>query len=455
MKPLIGLVLASLLAVPAVQAANLSEVLALALQSAPQLREADANRLAAHENKPLARSVMLPQINAGYEADHEEQDGTSRQFAAARFIDVPFTSTADTNFWSLELKQSVFRWDQWVSLRQADSTIAQAEADYQTAEQGLLQRVAQRYFDVLASRDDLDSVIATKEAVARQLEQAETRFEVGLIAITDVREAQAAYDTAVADEIAAKRVLGTSKELLREVTGEYFDELLAPGDDLPLVPPEPQNVDTWVTSSLQQNSAVVSSRLAVDIATENIDLRRSGHYPTLDLSVGRRQFGGNIDTTTTDPTLGEQSSSVPNDITDDLVTLTLIVPIYSGGGTSARVRQAVYQQRAAKDRLDRSLRETERLTRDSYAGVISEMSRVGALKKALESSETALEATEAGFEVGTRTTVDVLIARQNLARARTAYLKSRYDYLLNVVTLKLAAGTLNGADIAEINQWLK
>ena len=231
MKPFKGLVLASLLAaVPVAQAANLAEVLALALQSDPQLREADANRLAAHESKPLARSVMLPQINLGYERDWEEQDGTSRQFAATRFIDVPFTSSADTDFLSLQLQQSVFRWEQWVALRQADSTIAQAEADYQTAEQGLLQRVAQRYFDVLSARDSLDATIATKEAVARQLEQAETRFEVGLIAITDVREAQAAYDTAAADEIAAKRVLGTSKELLREITGEYFDELLAPGD---------------------------------------------------------------------------------------------------------------------------------------------------------------------------------------------------------------------------------
>jgi outer membrane protein len=455
MKPFKGLVLASLLAVPVAQAANLSEVLALALQSDPQLREADANRLAAHEAKPLARSVMLPQLNLGYERDHEEQDGTSRQFAAARFIDVPFQSTADTDFWSLQLQQSVFRWEQWVQLRQADSTIAQAEADYQTAEQGLLQRVSQRYFDVLAARDSLDATIATKEAVARQLEQAETRFEVGLIAITDVREAQAAYDTAVADEIAAKRVLGTSKELLREITGEYFDELLAPGDDLPLVPPEPQDVEAWVNSSLQQNSTVISSRLAVDIAGQNIDIRRAGHYPTVDLQVGRREFGGTIDSTTEDPILGVQESSIPNDLTDDLITLIVNVPIYSGGGTSARVRQAVYQERAAKDRLDRTLRETERLTRDSYAGVLSEMSRVGALKKALESSETALEATEAGFEVGTRTTVDVLIARQNLARARTVYLKSRYDYLQNVVNLKLAAGSLNGADLSEINQWLK
>jgi outer membrane protein len=457
MKRLTGLALAAVLAVPAAQAANLSEVLELALQSDPQLREADANRLAAQEAKPLARSVLLPQINLGYSRDYNKDDGTTRQFDAAqnKFVDVPAKQTADTDQLNLQLQQSVFRWDQWVSLRQADSTIAQAEADYQAAEQNLFQRVAQRYFDVLSARDSLDATVASKEAVARQLEQAETRFEVGLIAITDVREAQAAYDTAVADEIAAKRTLGTSKELLREVTGEYFDELLAPSEELPLVPPEPQDVEQWVGSSLQQNSTVVSSRIAVDIAGDTIDIRRAGHYPTVDLVAGHVERGGSIDTTVNDPILGPQTSNIPNDGSTDTISLRFNIPIYSGGGTSARVRQAVLQQRAAKDRLDRALRETERLTRDSYAGVISEISRVAALKKALESSQTALEATEAGFEVGTRTTVDVLIARQNLTTARTAYLKSRYDYLLNVVALKLAAGSLSDADLVEINQWLK
>jgi len=455
MKVLRGLALACLVVVPAAQAANLSEVLELALQSDPSLREADANRLAAHENKPLARSVMLPQINLGYSQDHQEDSGTSRQFGAIGFVDVPLEQTSDTNFWNVELRQSVFRWDQWVSLRQADSTIAQAEANYMAAQQDLLQRVSQRYFDVLSARDTLDAVVATKEAVARQLEQAETRFEVGLIAITDVRESQAAYDNSVADEIAAKRTLQTSKELLREVTGQYFDELLAPGDDLPLLPPEPQTVDEWVASSLQQNATVVASRLAVDIAGDNIDIRRAGHYPTVDLVLGHIGRGGDIESTTTDPVFGEQNSVIPNDLESDLVSLQFNVPIYSGGGTSARVRQAVYEERAAKDRLDRTMRETERLTRDSYEGVISEISRVQALKKALESSQTALEATEAGFEVGTRTTVDVLISRQNLAQARTTYLISRYTYLLNVVNLKLAAGSLDEADLVEINQWLK
>jgi outer membrane protein len=455
-----GLLLAGFLAVSSAHAANLSEVLELALQSDPQLREAEANRLAALEAKPQARSLLLPQIGLTYDTSRTEQDGTQGFFdaQAQTFVNFGTDSTDDNDFLTLELQQSLFRWDRWVSLRQADATIAQAEANYQAARQNLLQRVAQRYFDVLAARDSLDATVATKEAVARQLEQAETRFEVGLIAITDVREAQAAYDTAVADEIAAKRTLGTAKELLREITGEYFDELVAPSAELPLVPPEPQNVDTWVTSSLQQNANVVSSRLAVDIATETINLRRAGHYPTLDLVLTHEEIEGESDGTifdVNDPLAGFQDSDSTTDLSSDTIRLQLNVPIYSGGGTSSRVREAVHLQRAAKDRFDRVARETERLTRDSFAGVISEMSRVEALKKALESSQTALEATEAGFEVGTRTTVDVLIARQNLTTARTAYLGSRYDYLLNVINLKLAAGTLTEADLAEINTWLR
>jgi outer membrane protein len=466
MKALIGLViclsvgLTGLLAAPSARAEDLEQALRLGLASDPLLREADANRNAALEAKPQARALLLPLIQLDYNTSQTEQDGSQGFFDVQQqgFVNFGTDSTDDDDNLSVTLEQSVFRWDRWVSLRRADATIAQAEANYRAALQDMVSRVAQRYFEILSARDTLDATVATKEAVARQLEQAETRFEVGLIAITDVREAQAAYDNSVADEIAAKRVLGTSKELLREITGVYFDELLAPGDDLPLVPPEPQDVDSWVKSALEQNSNVIAGRLAVDIATEDINLRRTGHYPTLDLLFTHQEIDGDSDGVTidlNDPLAVPQDSDSTTDLSADTIGLRLNVPIYSGGGVSSRVREAVHLQRAAKDRLDRVIREAERLTRDSYAGVISEISRVAALKKALESSQTALEATEAGFDVGTRTTVDVLIARQNLTRARTAYLRSRYDYLLNVINLKLAAGSLTEGDLLEINGWLR
>lgn len=457
----------------AAQASSLIDAIRAAGASDPQLRESEANRLAALEAKPQARAGWLPQISGFFSEAAGESDGSSasQQFVPTDDGDVfqtfstPFkTDLNEEQSWQLELRQTVFQWETWVALAQADTTIAQADADYQAAEQGLFVRVSERYFDVLAAEDTLESTVATKEAVARQLEQAETRFEVGLIAITDVREAQAAHDEAIAAEIAAKRALATAKELLREFTDEYPTDLFAPGSSMPLAAPTPNDVEAWVETAMRQNLRVLSSQLAVQLANQEIKSRRGGHYPTVDIVLTRSDFDQDSDRRDLDidargadgRILGELG---PWEVSDsdrngDRYEIRLSMPIYSGGRTSSRVREAVYQHRAAKERLERVMRETERLTRDSYEGVISEIARVEALRKALQSSETALQATEAGFEVGTRTTVDVLNARRDLFRARTNYLRSRYDYILNTLNLKFAAGMLAGPDLEEVNGWL-
>lgn len=434
-----------------VQAENLLQAFELALASDPQLREAEANRMAALEAKPQARAALLPQLNFTWDKTlaNDSEGISSQPDGQGSFFETPFSRDREGDSYTLRLRQSVFRWDQWVALRQADARIAQAEVDYRAAVQDLMLRVAQRYFAVLASVDSLESTQATKEAVARQLEQAETRFEVGLIAVTDVREAQAAYDTAIADEIAAKRSLGTAKEELREVTGHFIDVLDAPAENLPMIPPEPRDSEAWVNTAMEQNLSLTSSRLAVDIAQEETGSRRAGHYPTLDLVVTRNETSDVTDTFSTVSARG-----LKDDFSNDSITLNLSVPIYSGGSVSSSVREAVHLERAAKERLERVARETQRVTRDSYEGVISEISRVAALNRALESSATALEATEAGFEVGTRTTVDVLNARRDQFNARTSYLRSRYDYILNVLSLQQAAGTLSTEDLQEVNRWL-
>jgi outer membrane protein len=455
----------ALLLTPArLPAADLAEAMQAAMLSDPRLREAEANLLAAREAQPQAWSALKPQINGSWSEQLYGQRDSTNVFTAVNIDD-----NGDTNlvilgqsqsdrinlnrFWQIELRQTLFRWDQFLGLNQAAKTILRAEADYRFAEQDLFQRVATRYFDVLGAQADLDAVTANKEAVARQLEQAETRFEVGLIAVTDVREAQAAYDVAVADEIAAKRALGTAKELLREITGEYYEVLLSPGE-LPLIPPDPIDDNAWVDRALDGNLQVVSARVGVDIAQMDIRNRRAQHYPTLDL-VGQYQDSTtdlSRDQAGVDPEL--LPLPVESASEDTRISLQLSVPIYSGGFRGSRVKEAVYLERAAKERLERVVRETERATRDSYAGVISEIARVGALEKALESSRTALQATEAGFEVGTRTTVDVLNARQVLARAQTNYERSRYVYVLNVINLKLASGQLTVDDLELINQSL-
>jgi outer membrane protein len=450
--------LSAVLAGSAAQAADLLEVYQRAVQNDPLIREAEANRLASRESKPRAIGALLPQIEAAGSIGQSESDGSQTFLTRSSLTDPdapPIISTtdqeteADFTQYRLQLTQTVFRWDQWKALSQANSQVAQAEADYAAAQQDLMLRSAQRYFDVLAAEDTLQSVTTARDAISRQLEQANKRFEVGLIAITDVQEAKAAFDNANAVVIQSKRNLATAHELLRELTGDPFHDLSKLSQSMPLKTPDPQDENQWVKTAMEQNLALTSSRLAAEIARDTISIRRSGHFPSLDLVLSR--VGNDFDATQINDGLEGPADS---DNTDDTISLQLLFPIYSGGTVQSNVREAVYLHRAARERLERTARETERATRDAYLGVLSELSRVQALSQALESSRTALQATEAGYEVGTRTAVDVLDSRRRLAEAETNYARSRYDYLINVVRLKLAAGILKQDDVVEINQWL-
>jgi len=311
---------------------------------------------------------------------------------------------------------------------------------------------------VLAAQDNVQAQQASLDAISRQLEQADKRFEVGLIAITDVQEARAARDTAAADLIASKRSLATAQEFLREITDMQYAVLATPRATMPLQMPEPADPQKWVEASMEQNLALTSSRLGADIARDDVRVAFGGHLPQVDLVVGK-SHSQTDDTVAFDPVTGQfAGGSAPSSITQDTdksIALQVTVPIWSSGGTHSRVKQSEYRWQAAKQRLERVSRETERSSRDAYLGVLSEISRVQALKQALESSATALRATEAGYDVGTRTAVDVLAARQNLVAAQTAYSRSRYDYMLNVLTLKQAAGILDRKALEDMNGWLE
>ncbi len=439
------------------QAADLAEVYGRALQNDPLIREAEANRLAASESKPQALSALLPQLSAG--ADYTNRDASGEAPFTTDDFRTYITRTdvdSDTTAWDVTLRQSIFRWENWVTLRRANKEVAQAEVDYQAAQQDLILRTAEAYFSVLAAKDTLTAAEATYEALGRQLEQAEKRFEVGLIAVTDVQDSKAAYDSATAAVIQAKRNLATQREVLRELTGDSFDTLSKPGENLALSAPDPAVEDQWVDMAMDQNLRLASSRLAAEITRDNISFQRGGHYPTVDFYIthGNTDVSGDrtakfIDPDTDLPVVGLSSLDSNTDDTTYGVQFTL--PIYSGGAVSSRVRQAEYQHRAARERLERTARETERSTRDAYLGVVAEMSRVEALKQAVESARVALQATEAGYEVGTRTTVDVLDARRRLFEAETNYARSRYDYLINVLRLKGAAGVLDPNEVAAVN----
>ncbi len=439
-----------LLITPMVNADDLLEIYQQALRSDPGIREAEANREATLQSRPQARGFLLPQINADASWSDQATEGERTTAFGLLTKTTPVDSQMDGVRWGLQLTQTLFRWDQWVTLKKAGKQVAQAEADYLTAQQDLIIRVAGSYFDVLAAKDTLKSEQAAKEAIARQLEQAKKRFEVGLIAITDVQEAQSGYDQVVAAEIVAKRNLATRKEILREIVGEYQTDLIAPKAIIPLVNPDPEDEDAWVETATRQNPAVLSAELGAEIASDDKHIAKTGHYPTVDFTAGYRDtdFSGSTLTTTGK---GPQGT----DTEDTSIEVRVQVPIFSGGTTSARVREATYRQRAARERFERTIRQNERETRDAYLGVVSEIARVKALKQALASAETALQATEAGFDVGTRTTVDVLDARRQVFLADVNYARSRYDYIVNILKLKQAAGSLSIEDLKEINGWLE
>ncbi len=468
-----------LLCTAAAPAADLFAVYQRALQNDPQLREAEATRLATLEAKPQALAALLPQLSGNGTISRERDSGISNQTQAVvlppcadgatalpggscagpgdpttAFASFAFQgrTTTTVHHYTVELRQSLFRWENWVALARADHQVAQAEADYQAAQQDLMERVAQRYFDVLAAQDTVEAQQFALESVTHQLDQAEARYKIGLIAITDVEEARASHDSTAAAVIAAKRTLASTLELLREITGDLFDTLARPIEPFELANPDPASEDRWVDMALQQNLSLVSSRLAADIAREDVSATRGGHYPSLDLvgSYGKLHNDGvNVFPD------GSPAGGALLDQNQRSIGIQLTFPLYSGGSVSSQIRQATYQHRAAKERLERVARQTEHDARDAYLGVLSEISRVRSLRRAVESNMTALKATEAGYDAGTRTAVDVLQSRQQWVQAQTDYAHSRYDYMINVIKLQQSAGALTEQSMQNINALLR
>lgn len=425
-----GLILAS-----GAGAVDLVEVYQLAAENDPQLKAAEAGRMAELEAKPQARALLLPNISANANTTDNWQKRQNSQF---------FPS-AEENFnshgYTLSITQPIYHHDYLVGLRQADAQIAKAEADYLAARQDLILRASESYFNVLAAIDALEFARAEKSAVSRQLEQAKQRFEVGLIAITDVHEAQARHDLTVSQEIVAENQLANSREALREVTGQYHIEIAGVADTMPLIKPDPENVEQWLLKAGEYNASLAAARATMDSAREEINRQRAGHYPTLDIVARRDNSVSN--------------SSTGSDTDTRSLSLQLNVPLYQGGLVSSKKRAAEYQHDQARYTLEQTRRSVDRQTRDAYLGVIAGIAQVLALKQAVVSNEKALEATDAGFEVGTRTIVDVLVSQQELFRARRDFARSRYDYILNSLRLKQAAGILSPTDVQAIKGWLK
>lgn len=412
-------------------AENLLDIYQQAQIKDPQLLQSKAVRDQAFEKINESRAALLPQINLGAGLNYLQNKGD--------------TQTGTTASGNVSLDQSIYRRSNWINLDLTEKGATQSDVAYNLEVQNLMVRSASAYFNVLKAMDTLEFVRANKVAVERQLEQTQQRFEVGLTAITDVHEAEASRDQALADEINAENDLANSYEVLRELTGVDHRNL----DILNTERFSPQKTafgsDKWLELALDKNLQLHSARISKDIAKEQIDLQKTGHEPTLDLGAG-------LQTSNTDYKNDMPGRSSEN--TQGNLGLTFKLPLYSGGATSSKVKQAQYNYVAASELLEKNFRSVQSTVRSSYNNVNASIGSVRAYSQSVISADSALKATEAGYEVGTRTIVDVLDATRKLYDAKQKLSAARYNYILNILSLKQAAGVLEAQDLVEVNQGL-
>ncbi len=436
-------------------AADLMQAYEFARQSDPQLAAVEAQRLATGEGVNQSRSALLPQVGAS--AGFTDSSGKSSRFTFTEDPDGGFLfgreisrSESRSKDWSISLQQSLYDHSNYTRLQASRSRAGAADADYDAAVDGLALRVAQAYFTTLTTVDSLVFARADERAVKRQLDQAEQRFEVGLTAITDVHEARARYDASRAAAINAANALDDAREALAELTGQYLQNLQGLDENFRPSMPEPADLDQWVQTALNENPVLRSRALALEAAQQDIATARSAHLPTLGLTAGRN--GG--------PSWGDAvlasgfTRPASSETLGSSISLNLNIPLYTGGRVQSQVRQAVYTRDANEDRLEQERRAVTRQTRNAYRAVVAGISEIEARAQALVSARSALEATEAGFEVGTRTIVDVLLSQQVLTSAQRDYSNARHNFLVNGLALKQAAGVIDVQDIAAVNRLL-
>lgn len=424
-------------------AEDLAQIYRLAVDNDPTLLQAAAQRDAAQKGIDIAKSGFLPQVTG--DASYTDTKSDSPEFVGGNIQVVDSTSKG----WraGVTLNQSLFDWNVWKNADIAEKQAYRAEVSYSNAQQDLMLRVVNAYFQALQAKDDLSFAEAEKKAINRQLEQTKQRFSVGLTAITDVHEAQAQYDSAVAREIQARNAVEIALESIREITGRYPQDLAAL-DTATFSPtsPAPEDVRLWVKKAENGNLSLLESKVMVEIAEQQIKLRQGGHYPTVSLQAS-------YSTQDTERTINSQETDLPR-LDNRSIGVNLSVPIFSGFRTSSEVAQARDNYVASSQQMVQTQRNIEREVRNAYYEVTASIASINAFKQAVVSAESALKATEAGFEVGTRTIVDVLNSTRNLYNAKRNLSEARYGYIRQVLRLEQAAGQLQERDLLAINSSL-
>jgi len=416
------------------QADDLVDIYRLAQQKDPQILQAKANRDAAFEAINEQRATLLPQLNLGASWDYTKTNKDD-------------LNTNNTLGASVGLSQAIYRQSNWLNLSQAEKVASQSDVFYALQQQDLILRTTNAYFAVLSAQDNLDFVRANKRAVERQLEQTKQRFEVGLTAITDVHEAQAEFDRVVADEIAAENTLSNSYEALRELTGVEHRQLSVLNTERFSASGVGKQVDPWFNTAIDKNLSLHIARIGKEIAQTNIELAQSGHLPTLDLRAGIGASNTDYDNENLHPDTGTLSSGN--------IGLQFNLPLYTGGAITSQVKQAQHAYVVASEDLESTYRGVQTSVRSSFNNINASIGSIRAFQQTVVSAESALKATEAGFEVGTRTIVDVLDATRNLYSAKQQLSTARYLYILNHLNLLQAAGTLSDTDVETINEGLQ
>ncbi|MGH8272937.1 MAG: TolC family outer membrane protein [Gammaproteobacteria bacterium] len=457
LKNLLIVLCALVVVAPAARATNLWQVWQLATQNDPAFKEALANRNASMEARPLAWSKLFPSIdltNTGRTWDNSTRSSQSVSPYGQGVVSYAQASNNRNDAWGAQLTQTLFNWQQFQAVQTSGYTVGKARADYETALQGLIVSVSQAYFNVLQAEAILDADLANQKALNRQFEQSQQQYKVGLIAITGVRQANAAYETARAQVIVDRQALAQAREALRAITGRYLPHLEAPEKALPLMPPRPSNVQSWVRTGFANNPSLASAKLAQKVAQNLVDEQRAGYMPTLNLVLSRTY--GNTEGNSSICQGAQCTPAQPDPSTnyDNQIGLQLSWNIFQGGGTRDAVKQQQYLADASMASEIAERRSVEQNVRNAYLAVISGIAQVQATKQAVVSSKTSLEATIAGLKVGTETTIDVLTSRENLLTAEKTYYNARYTYLVAVLQLEQAAGTLTPDALKRLNALL-
>ncbi len=421
------------------QAADLLETFRAAQANDPVFAAARAAHQAGLEKLPQGRSLLLPSLNLS--ANSTLNDQTVQYHGTFPFPGG--NQRYNSHGYSVNLTQPLFRQQNWLAYTESGLQVAQAEAQFMLAEQDLILRVAQAYFDVLIAQDSVQLAEAQKTAITEQLEQAKRNFEVGSATITDTHEAQARYDLTSAQEIAAQNDLEIKRRALQQLINAMPKELKPLGKEFKLEAPQPADMEKWVGEAESNNPQLAIAKAGAEIAEKEVARNRGGHYPTVDLVANYSKNyanGGNF--------------GVGSDVTGKSVGVQLNLPLFQGGVVNSRWREAEANRDRAKEELENARRSVATQTRQAYLGVVSGIAQVKALQQALTSSESVLEASKLGQEVGVRTNLDVLNAQQQLYATRRDLYQAEYNYLVSHLRLKAAAGSLGEADVDRVNRAL-